>query len=65
VFALIKIKEIVIGHTGQYAIVVDEYNEQWFYQMMRKENQSYTDFFVEVLLNFITKRCEFFHCDVV
>lgn len=63
-FTLINIKEIVISHSGQYAIVVDEYNDQWFYQMMRQENQSYTNFFVDVLLNFITRRNQFFHCDV-
>lgn len=58
------IKEITLTRPGLYAIVVDEHNEQWFCNFSKKENQSETDYLIDVFLWFISRRRELFDCDV-
>jgi hypothetical protein len=61
---LVYVKEITLTRTGKHAIIVDDYNTQWFCNFAKEENQSELDYLIDVFLYFISKRVELFDYDM-
>ncbi len=58
------VKEIILCSTTKHAIVLDDSNNQWFYDRLRGENESIDHYMTNVLLEFIVSRNKVFSCDM-
>lgn len=61
---MLFVTDVVLNTTKNFAIVIDQYQDQWFCQLKRPAHMTPEEYLLEVFLYFLHARKDFFVCDV-